>query len=174
MFLVTFFHTALFSVGLMKPNQQWTCLFNSILGRLTGVLGCSIFLLICFYSPSSSLVVFFDFDHNKNELEGGEVKICDQKRWKLGPSYWLMAIATTIVRRILSLGDIFVHLLFCHKPCDQNFEMQCRLLEIICFMICVRTYITVSLSQVYFIPRSYEFIEKQYIYPVILPSAPGT
>ena len=29
--------------------------------------------------PSSSLVVFFDFEHNKNELEGKGVKICDRK-----------------------------------------------------------------------------------------------
>jgi len=33
-----------------------------------------------FGSPySSSLVVFFDFEHNKIELEGKGVKICDRK-----------------------------------------------------------------------------------------------
>jgi len=33
-----------------------------------------------FGSPySSSLVVFFDFEHHKNELEGKGVKICDRK-----------------------------------------------------------------------------------------------
>jgi len=33
-----------------------------------------------FGSPySSSLVVFFDFEHNKTELKGKGVKICDRK-----------------------------------------------------------------------------------------------
>ena len=87
--LFNHFNNAVFSVGWVRQkNQQWICLFSLTLGRLTGA---QVLLAYpsCNFLPSSSLVVFFDFEHNKNEPEGKGIKTCDRKPWILGPCYWL-------------------------------------------------------------------------------------
>ena len=84
------------SVGCMKLNQQWICLFSLILGLHIGIClvslcignGHSLQYMLKTILPSSSLVVFFDFETKSNDLqEPRRIKTRDQKQRELGPSY---------------------------------------------------------------------------------------
>ena len=85
------------SVGCMKLNQQWICLFSLTLGLHIGIYlvslcienGHSLQYMLKTMFPSSSLVVFFDFETKSNDLqEPRRIKTRDQKQRELGPSYW--------------------------------------------------------------------------------------
>ena len=84
------------SVGCMKLNQQWICLFSLTLGLHIGIClvslcienGHSLQYMLKTMFPSSSLVVFFDFETKSNDLqEPRRIKTRDQKQRELGPSY---------------------------------------------------------------------------------------
>ena len=89
------------SVGCVNLNQQWICLFSWTLGLHIGIYLLSVTNSLCMENwhslqyifktilPSSSLVVFFDFETKSDDLqEPRRIKTRDQKQRELGPSYW--------------------------------------------------------------------------------------